>query len=357
MHTMKKTWGARPMATALMLAAAFAGAVSDTAFAEGRPAKELFGGMALPAKAAPSPYGSYAKGCIAGAVAIPTDGPTWQAMRLSRNRRWGHPEMIALLERFSKDAVQLGWGAGILIGDISQPRGGPMLSGHASHQIGLDADIWFTPKPQSPLSAQQREDMPFTSMLEKDKFLTVDKRLWTNTHARLVVQAASYPQVERIFVNPAIKKKLCDTWTGDRGVLGKIRPIYGHDAHFHIRMRCPEGAAGCKPQAAVPPGDGCDQSLAWWFTKEPWAAPKKDPDAKPAPKPRAMQVSDLPKACAMVLDARGPANELEVTYRASGGIMPSNSAASAFAAPAPSQQTAFELPVVVPIPAPRPAGW
>lgn len=347
----------RRLTASLMFVGAFSSFAADAALAEGRPAKELFGGMALPAKAAPSPYGSYAKGCIAGAVAIPTDGPTWQAMRLSRNRRWGHPEMIALLERFSKDAVQLGWGSGILIGDISQPRGGPMLSGHASHQIGLDADIWFTPKPANPLSPRQREDMPFTSMLVPDKFLTVDKRLWTNTHARLVVQAASYPQVERIFVNPAIKKKLCDTWTGDRAVLGKIRPIYGHDAHFHIRMRCPEGASGCKPQAAVPPGDGCDKSLAWWFTKEPWAAPKKDPDAKPAPKPRAMQISDLPKACAMVLDARGPASEFEVTYRASGGIMPGNSAASAFVAPAPAQQTGFEIPAVVPVPAPRPAGW
>lgn len=347
----------RRLTASLMFVGAFSSFAADAALAEGRPAKELFGGMALPAKAAPSPYGSYAKGCIAGAVAIPTDGPTWQAMRLSRNRRWGHPEMIALLERFSKDAVQLGWGSGILIGDISQPRGGPMLSGHASHQIGLDADIWFTPKPANPLSPQQREDMPFTSMLVPDKFLTVDKRQWTNTHARLVVQAASYPQVERIFVNPAIKKKLCDTWTGDRAVLGKIRPIYGHDAHFHIRMRCPEGASGCKPQAAVPPGDGCDKSLAWWFTKEPWAAPKKDPDAKPAPKPRAMQISDLPKACAMVLDARGPASEFEVTYRASGGIMPGNSAASAFVAPAPAQQTGFEIPAVVPVPTPRPAGW
>lgn len=346
----------RPYAAALMFLAALSAFAVDVVQAQDTPAKELFGGMALPAKAAPSPFGSYAKGCIAGAVAIPTDGPTWQAMRLSRNRRWGHPQMIALLERFSKDAVQLGWGSGILVGDISQPRGGPMLSGHASHQIGLDADIWFTPKPAQPLSPQQREDMPFTSMLVKDKFLTVDKRLWTNTHAQVVVQAASYPQVERIFVNPAIKKKLCDTWTGDRSVLGKIRPIYGHDAHFHIRMRCPQGAPGCKPQAAVPPGDGCDKSLAWWFTKEPWAAPKKDPSAKPAPKPRAMQVSDLPKACAMVLDARGPASEMEVTYRADGGAMP-ESAASAFVAPSAATPQAFELPVVVPVPAARPSGW
>lgn len=274
---------------------------------DSRPAKELFGAAKLPTAAAPAPFGSYAKGCMAGAVAIPTDGPTWQAMRLSRNRRWGHPDLVALLERFSKDAANLGWGTGILIGDLSQPRGGPMLSGHASHQVGLDADVWFTPKPAQPLSAQQREDIPFTSMLDKSKFLTVDPRRWSGTHARIVMQAASYPQVERIFVNPAIKKKLCDTWTGDRSALGKVRPVYGHDEHFHIRMHCPPGASGCKPQAKVPAGDGCDKSLAWWFTPEPWAPPKKDPNAKPAPKPRAVTLSDLPKACVAVLRGQAAA--------------------------------------------------
>ncbi len=118
------------------------------------------------------------------------------------------------------------------------------------------------------------------------------------------MQAASYPQVERVFVNPAIKKKLCDTWTGDRTLLGKLRPDYGHDSHFHIRMKCPPGAAGCKPQAPVAAGDGCDKSLAWWFTKEPWAPPKPPkPGAKPAKPPREVMVSDLPKACAAVLAA------------------------------------------------------
>lgn len=339
--------------TVLKAAAAIvlAGAVSIPAMAaEGKPAKELFGAMKLPSRAAPQPFGSYAKGCQAGAVAIATDGPTWQAMRLSRNRRWGQPEMIALLERFSKDAVQLGWGSGILIGDISQPRGGPMLSGHASHQVGLDADIWFTPKPAQPLTPEQREKMPFTSMLDKSKFLTVDSRRWTNTHAKLVVKAASYPQVERIFVNPAIKKKLCDTWTGDRAVLGKIRPIYGHDEHFHIRIKCPEGASGCKPQAAVPPGDGCDQSLAYWFTPAPWAPPKKDPDAKPAPKPRAMQLSDLPQACAAVLQA--PAGDAATAVAS--GMDPTPPTASAFVETQPPSDAAMALPPVIPVPRARP---
>lgn len=289
----------------LAAAATLLGALTETPQAqEETTAKQAFGAVKLPNAASPEPLGFYAKGCMSGAVALPTDGPTWQAMRLSRNRRWGNPAMIDLLEQFSRDATNLGWGSGILVGDISQPRGGPMLTGHASHQIGLDADIWFTPKPAQPMTAQQREDMPFTSMLDKSKFLAVDSRKWTGTHARLVMQAASYPQVQRVFVNPAIKKKLCQTWTGDRSLLGKVRPVYGHDEHFHIRMNCPPGAAGCERQAATPSTDDCDsKALAWWFTKEPWAPPKPaDPNKKPV-KSRQVMVSDLPKACAAVLAA------------------------------------------------------
>ncbi|WP_284727804.1 MULTISPECIES: penicillin-insensitive murein endopeptidase [Alphaproteobacteria] len=347
----------KAMARGLAVAAGLLSAVAGGAAAENRPAKELFGGMKLPARAAPSPYGSYAKGCIAGAVAIPSDGPNWQAMRPSRNRRWGHPQMISLIERLSKDAPSVGW-PGILIGDISQPRGGPMLNGHASHQIGLDADIWLTPMPDRRMSAKEREDLPFTTMLKENKFLTVNDKVWTLAHARLIMLAASYPQVERVFVNPAIKKKLCDTWTGDRTALGKVRPIYGHDAHFHIRIKCPQGASGCKPQAAVPPGDGCDKSLAWWFTAEPWAKPKKDPNAPPPKPPRPTQLSDLPKACAVVLQAPAAESEMAATY---GGGAPISALTAAPAIPngaVPALAAQMpELPDVVPIPLARPAGY
>lgn len=341
----------------LMAAGLALTALAAPSAAEDGPAKELFGAKRLPAKMATNPYGSYAKGCIAGAVAIPTDGPAWQAMRLSRNRRWGHPQMIALLEQFSQDAQKLGW-PGLLLGDISQPRGGPMLSGHASHQVGLDADIWFTPMPDHRLSAEEREKLPFTSMLDKSKFLTVDSRRWTSTHAKLVMKAASYPQVERVFVNPAIKKKLCDTWQGDRSLLGKVRPIYGHDEHFHVRIKCPEGAAGCKPQARVPAGDGCDASLAWWFTKEPWAKPKPKKDDKPV-KPWYLTMANLPKACGTVLASASPASEQEVTYQGNGGV---SSTALAFSGGGDTPASSIEaviandtaLPAIVPIPIPRP---
>ncbi|KRA58779.1 MULTISPECIES: penicillin-insensitive murein endopeptidase [Rhizobium/Agrobacterium group] len=298
------TAGSSRVFKAAMLAISVVSALQlqmETASAEDRPAKEVFGHTALPSAAASQPIGSYAKGCQSGAIAMPTDGPGWQAMRLSRNRRWGQPQLISFLERFSQDAQKIGW-PGLLLGDISQPRGGPMLTGHASHQIGLDVDVWWRPMPNPRLSVEQRETVPFISMLDKAKFLTVDDRKWSPLNARLVMMAASYPQVERVFVNPAIKQKLCQTWTGDRTFMGKIRPIYGHDEHFHIRLECPPGAPNCKPQAAVGKGDGCDKSLAWWFTKEPWAPPKKDPNAKPV-KPRPVMVSDLPAACAAVAAA------------------------------------------------------
>lgn len=310
-----------------------------------QPAKQAFGGVTLPNAGAPTPYGSYAKGCVSGAVALPDDGPNWQAMRLSRNRHWGMPQTVATLKQLSQDAARLGWGKGILVGDMSQPRGGPMPSGHASHQLGLDVDIWFTPMPEKRLTPEQRETIPFTSMLDKSKFLTVDNRKFTSTAARLVMTAASYPQVERIFVNPAIKKKLCESWTGDRSALGKVRPAYGHDEHFHIRLSCPPGMASCKPQAAVAAGDGCDKSLAWWFTEEPWAKPKKDPNAPPPKPPRPMMVSDLPKQCAAVLEA-------PVNRNAMAGVRPQGTPASALAPIADDDMP--DLPDTAPNPSAKP---
>ncbi|HBF31916.1 MAG TPA: penicillin-insensitive murein endopeptidase [Rhizobium sp.] len=291
----------------LMSMVGFHDAVAD------QPAKQAFGAVQLPTAGTATPEGFYAKGCMSGAVALPTDGPTWQAMRLSRNRRWGNPRTIAFIEQLSRDATKIGW-PGLLVGDIAQPRGGPMASGHASHQIGMDADIWLTPMPAKRLTVQQREDLPFTSMILKDQFLTINPQTWTPAQAKLLMLAASYPQVQRIFVNPTIKKKLCDSWTGDRTFMGKIRPMYGHDAHFHIRLFCPPGATNCKPQAAIGQGDGCDKSLAWWFTKEPWEPKKKDPNAKPAPPPRPVMVSDLPKACAAILNAPAVSSEKQATY-------------------------------------------
>ncbi|MGL4405233.1 MAG: penicillin-insensitive murein endopeptidase [Notoacmeibacter sp.] len=264
-------------------------------------AKTLFGAQKAGSPGPASAHGFYSKGCFSGGVAIATDGPTWQVMRLSRNRMWGHPLMISLLEDLSVKAVAGGW-PGLLLGDISQPRGGPMLTGHASHQIGLDADIWLTKMPDKTLTAEQRENMSAISVLkDKGNSLYVDDKIWTPAHGNLIKAAAEYGQVERVLVHPGIKKKLCDTMEGDRSWLSKVRPFWGHHYHFHIRLGCPEGSPGCKGQEKTPAGDGCGKDLAWWFSDEPW---KKAPaGTKPKPPARdTMTMASLPAACKAVLE-------------------------------------------------------
>ncbi len=128
-------------------------------------AKQLFGTVKTAAPLKARAVGWYAKGCLAGGKPLAVDGPGWQVMRLSRNRNWGHPDLVALLERLAKESTAAKEWSGLLVGDMSQPRGGPMTSGHASHQVGLDADIWLTPMPDRTLTKREREDMSAVSML------------------------------------------------------------------------------------------------------------------------------------------------------------------------------------------------
>ena len=259
-------------------------------------AKVLFGTQQAPASLQARAIGTYARGCLAGAMALPVNGPAWQVMRVSRNRNWGHPNLIAFLERFSLASQQVGW-PGLLVGDMGQPRGGPMLTGHASHQIGLDADIWLMPMPKRELSANERESISAVSVVKSDA-IEIDPKIWTPTHLRLIRQASLDPEVARIFVNPAIKQALCTGAGNDRTWLHKVRPWYGHNYHFHIRLACPPGMADCHDQDEPPPGDGCGKDLAWWLGPEPY---KPEPPSPPKPP---LKLADLPPACSQVLISR-----------------------------------------------------
>ena len=262
------------------------------------PAKQLFGRAVAPADLRARSIGFYAKGCLAGAVALPVNGQTWQVMRLSRNRMWGNPVLIDFLERFSAKVPKVSNWPGILVGDISQPRGGPMLTGHASHQIGLDADIWLTPMPDRTLDKQTRETMRAKMMVRDDR-LDVSN-LWTADQMAVIRAAALDSQVERIFVNAAIKKAICRDATGDRSWLSKVRPMYGHDYHFHVRMLCPPGENACTPQTPPKDGDGCGSELDYWFSD---AVLHPRPPATPPKPPHQITMAELPAACRDVLMA------------------------------------------------------
>ena len=279
----------RLLATALALAALASPAAAETAAA-------MFGAKGTPSPHPPYSIGQPSRGCLAGAARLPESGPTWQAMRLGRNHNWGNPATIDFIEDLSRAATRVGW-RGLYVGDISQPRGGP-VKGHASHQTGLDVDIWYTPPPRLDLSRSERERLG--AMIVRSGDQRSLNRNWTPAHAAVIEAAAGDPRVERIFVTAPVKLALCAiAGAGDAAWLRKVRPWWNHHDHFHVRLACPPGP-GCVDPDPVPAGDGCRDAV-WWVTE---ALEPPDPNApKPAPKPP-LRLADLPRQCAEVVTAR-----------------------------------------------------
>lgn len=284
--------------TAACLAALVSAALLAAPAGAVETARQLFSRLETPTPPPTYSIGTAGRGCLAGAVQLPESGPTWQAMRLSRNHEWGHPAMIEFIEELSRFAArQPGW-PGIYVGDISQPRGGP-ISGHASHQIGLDADIWYLRPTRLDLSVRERERISANNVRASDQRHV--NANWTPQNAAILEAVARDPRVNRIFVTAPVKLQMCaDAGPRDRAWLGKIRPWWGHDDHFHVRLNCPRGAAGCVPVDPVPPGDGCKDAV-WWVTDALLPPDPNAPKVKPTPP---LMLSDLPAQCTQVLNAR-----------------------------------------------------
>lgn len=263
---------------------------------DNRVAKDVFGYFPAGSDQRSDSFGGYARGCQAGAVQLPETGPTWQAMRLSRNRNWAQPDTVDYVQDLSRFAATLpGW-EGLYVGDMSQPRGGPMLTGHASHQTGLDIDIWMLQPDRLNLSRQEREDLSSISMRRERGAFTNSR--WTEQHMQLLRAAASDDRTARIFVFPGAKVAMCEWATGDRSWLNKIRPWYGHHYHFHVRLRCPAGTAGCENQAPPPAGDGCADAQTW--VNNILNPPPPDPNATPRAPRGPLTMARLPAQCLSV---------------------------------------------------------
>ncbi|KMK50492.1 murein endopeptidase [[Actinobacillus] muris] len=235
--------------------------------------------------------GGYSNGCIIGAQPLALKGEGYQVIRSVKNRYYGHPQLLSYLQQLAQNAKAAGIPP-ILIGDMGMPAGGRFSSGHASHQTGLDADIWLRFGPMDDATA--RNPAGLATVMVDHAANVVNERLWTAHHTKLLKLAASDGRVDRIFVNPAIKVKLCQSAGADREWLRKIRPWYAHDAHFHVRLTCPADAANCENQAPVPAGDGCGAELYSWFEL-----------AKPSGKPKAKVIPQPPQLCQMILSSQG----------------------------------------------------
>jgi penicillin-insensitive murein endopeptidase len=208
-----------------------------------------------PKAGTPLAIGGYSAGCVQGAVPLPEIGKGFRVARPARHRIFGHPLLIAYIRQLAVELARAKLGT-LWVGDLSQPRGGPAPTGHASHQTGLDVDLWFARRPGK---GRVAEPVSLVDAARKKLTPQFGKKILV-----LLRDAASAERVERIFVNPVIKRALCERARGDRAWLHKIRPWWGHDDHFHVRLACPADSPGCEAQPALPPGDGCDD-LDWWF--------------------------------------------------------------------------------------------
>lgn len=235
--------------------------------------------------------GGPSNGCIGGADALPAAGPGYVSVRRYRNRYYGHPNLLRFITDLGRVEQRRHQGL-VMIGDLSQPRGGRMSSSHRSHQNGLDVDIWLT-LASSPDEAHRLMDHrsdPRSMVASGGRQVSAD---WGEAQRDLIETAARHPGVDRIFVNAAIKRELCRAATGDRSWLRKVRPWWKHDSHMHVRLSCPPGSMLCKPQAPVPPGDGCGKELSWWLSDE--ALHPKKGGSKRSTEPV------MPAACSAVL--------------------------------------------------------
>jgi len=235
--------------------------------------------------------GGASNGCVGGADALPESGTGFVTVRRHRNRYYGHPTLLRMVTDLGQAAARKQVGL-VMIGDLSQPRGGRMSSSHRSHQNGLDVDIWFTLAPSPDAARRVMDNQPDPRSMVQPGGLEMSSA-WGEPQRFLLETAARHPAVDRIFVNPGIKRALCREVQGERAWLRKIRPWRGHDAHFHLRIRCPADSPQCEPQGALPAGDGCGADLAWWFSDDARKPGKKktEPQVEPA----------VPKGCMALL--------------------------------------------------------
>ena len=251
MSTSWSTVRIRRLAEAAALVLAMA-AVPGSARAQGGWA-EPWAGVGGPTAGPAQVWGLYSEGCIAGAAQLPPEGEGYQAIRPNRRRGYGHPELVAFVQDLARAAADAALGR-LAVADLGQPRGGPII-GHASHESGLDADIWYRldvpERPRDERSAVDEVSMVAAGGAE------VDAEVWGDAQAELVRLAATDPRVARIFVHPAIKRDLCTRDWADRAWIRVLVPEVHHHYHMHVRLNCPDGSPGCQGQSPPPAGTGC----------------------------------------------------------------------------------------------------
>jgi len=218
---------------------------------------------------------------------------------LTRGNFYAHPSLLAFVRDLGKrvEKEKLDY---LAIGDMSMPAGGPFMGSHGSHQSGLDVDIWFRLLPKQ-INLATRENAEVIVLVDKPD--EVGRSLNTNwdktkqVWQKILKMAASDPKVNRIFVNPAIKKYFCENFKQASDFLwtSKLRAWWGHHEHFHVRLACPHDSGECIEQQK-PEGNGCDENLNWWWSQD-YALETQKRQSK-----KSFVLPEMPAACKRLLE-------------------------------------------------------
>lgn len=210
--------------------------------------------------------GRYHAGCMKNSKELPAGGFGYQVIRTKRKRNYGNQLMIEYIRDLSRKFNKI-YNSNLLIADISKKQGGPIPYDHSSHQIGLDADILLFHKFQHEkiYSRNEIQELEPVSVLDDSK-KSIDFSKWSHLNGELLKTAAKDSDVNKIFINPVIKKHLCSVYP-NQPWLKKLRPWWGHDGHFHVRLRCPDNNHKCVDQSE-PRKIECGKQLEKWLTEE-----------------------------------------------------------------------------------------
>jgi penicillin-insensitive murein endopeptidase len=179
---------------------------------------------------------------------------------MNRDRPYGTRELIDLVIDMA-DEVQARYDnvEKLQVGDLANRHGGPALPNHQSHQNGLDVDIVYLSNDHK---LQGKNNAYWTQyFVSKGK---VTSNFNTSRNWELFKYIVDQADVGRIFVDPAIKSRMCSyaksigEFSDNIEVLRRLRPLnQHHETHFHLRLKCPDDDPDCIDQAEPPSGSGC----------------------------------------------------------------------------------------------------
>lgn len=185
-------------------------------------------------------------GALRNGEKLPQRGPGFR--HPSHQSSWGLDRVVAAIRYLGRRLRRTFPGsAPLVIGDLSRRGGGP-LPPHASHQSGRDVDIGF-PERGNPEHAHLRGDLDPEAidyakswfvietllLTGRVRYVFVDRPVLHRLRERAREVGWRGRSLERLFQRP-----------GEEGTSGIIRYEPGHDGHFHVRFRCPEGAERCR---------------------------------------------------------------------------------------------------------------